>query len=195
MEEVKEKEELPQLEEKENSRLSEIFDWKMLMSVRGDGTGIYYTRTMPHPKSGYMQLAKLDMSKKVIAHQNDVRPLEYYLGRNAGRFFDIMHENYQVLLSLDNAAITATEELNKLMESEYQAEVKEVKAHNAKIEKKNGLEKEDSKLEQIKPLPVKPREIQMYDCRRFVKWYVFINQVLAEMTAKQAESKPDTTKS
>lgn len=194
MEEEKVKEELPQIEEKENSKLSEIFDWKLLMSVKGDGTGIYYTRTMPHPKTGFMQLAKLDMTKKVIAHQNDVRPLEYFLSRNAGRYFDMMHENVEKGESLENAAITAIEELNNLMESEHKKAVEDAKAHNAKVEKANASIIEENKKEPIIALPQKPRVIQQYDSRRFVKWYIFIHQVLAKMTAEQAESKSETTK-
>jgi len=167
--EDKVKEEVPQIETEEQTKLSEIFDWKLLMSVKGDGKGLYYTRVMPHPKTGMMQLAKLDMTRKVTAHQNDVRPIEMYLKRNAGRFFDVMDRQVrETKMSLNAAAIEAVEEVNNLMDSEYILAVEEAKTGDL-------------------VLPARPTYIEMYNTRRFVNWYIFINQVLAEMTAKQKE--------
>jgi hypothetical protein len=148
-----------------SDKLSEIFDWKMLMSVKGDSKGIYYSRVAPN-KSGMMGMARIDMTKKVVAHFHDVRPVEYFLKSNSGRFFDLMHENVKDGVSLELASIKAIEEVNKLIVSEYQEAKDAAKAKNEIA------------------LPPKPEAIQMYDSRRFVNWYIFINQVLAEMTNK-----------
>lgn len=153
-------------------KLSQIFDWPTLMSVKGDGKRLYYTRSMPN-KSGMMGLASLDMSVKTIKHFHDVKPLEYFAKSHAGVLFDKIDEIMKKKgnkLSLEGAAVTAIEEVNKLIWSEYEKAKKEA-------------QKED------KPLPVKPKEIQQYDSRRFVNWYVFINHVLSDLMNKSEDTK------
>ena len=155
---------------KEQSKLSEIFDWKMLMTVKGDGKGLYYTRVNPHPKTGMMGMARIDMTKKLTTHFHNVRPVEFYLMSHSGVFFDAMHKNVENEMSFDNAAITAIEEVNDLIQTEYKEAMQKAKEAN-------------------EALPVKPKDIQMYNSTKFVNWYIFINQVLAEMTKNQSKTK------
>jgi hypothetical protein len=75
-------------------KLSEQFDFNVLMKVAGDRKRLYSVTHAPN-KSGMCRVASLDQGEVKIVHQRNVKNLQRLCDGKAGLFFDKFDEKFK----------------------------------------------------------------------------------------------------